>query len=73
MAHRTTINNVVLYKVKLPGVSHVHRAHAERCPASPSYPTLPGASWQARQMTSYSKRMPVTIRPFDKYPGGIGS
>jgi hypothetical protein len=42
-------------------------------PPSPSYPTLPAASWQARQMTSYSKRMPVTIRPFDKYPGGIGS
>ena len=38
-----------------------------------TYPTLSEASWQARQMTSYSKRMPVTIRPFDKYPGGTGS
>src|SRR5262245_8650558 len=42
-------------------------------PCTPLYPTLPAASWQAVQMTSYSKRMPVTIRPFDKCPGGVGS
>src|SRR5262245_9363828 len=70
---RTTTNNMVRRRLNLGGVSHVHTAHVWPLPARLLYSTLPRASWQDAQITSYSKRMPVTIRPFDRYPGERGS